>query len=71
MKGFWNRVSEFKTLNPLPYFVRGLDIYNGHIFVGISPATILEFDMDTKQLRGVFTYSQNLAHCIHGLKVVR
>lgn len=71
LKGVWNRVSKYQTSNPLPYFVRGLDIYNRRLFVGISPATILEFDMDTKQLRGVFTYSQNLAHCIHGLKVVR
>ena len=71
LKGVWNRVGKFQTSNPLPYFVRGLDIYNGRLFVGISPATILEFDMDTKQLRGVFTYSQNLAYCIHGLKVVR
>jgi len=70
LRGIWNRLGKYKTLNPLPYFVRGLDIYGGHLFVGISPATILEFDMETKRLESMYSYSRDLASCIHGIKVI-
>ncbi len=71
LRGAWNRLKIKYLSNPLPFFVRGMDIIDDSIFIGISPATILQFNLETGQLVDLFNYSQNLASCIHGIAVVQ
>jgi len=58
-----------KSSPALPLFVRGLDVVDGHIFAGFSPASIGMFDANTGQLVDMFQYSHDVTNCIHGLKV--
>ena len=51
-----------------PIWVRGLcETPRGTILVGISPATILELDVETGKLIDSFNFSRDLKVCIHGL----
>jgi len=52
-----------------PIFVRGLDLADNHIFVGISPATILCVNYQTGELVDLFPFSDDVRVCIHGLKI--
>ena len=54
---------------PRPAFVRGLARHDGSLFVGISPATILQLDERSGRLIDLYTDSNNVAACIHGLEV--
>jgi len=69
LRGAWNRLNIKYLSNPLPYFVRGMAVKDGSIFIGISPATILQFNLETGQLMDLFNYSHDLASCIHGIAV--
>jgi hypothetical protein len=53
-----------------PLFVRGLDLVEDQLFVGLSPASILCIDWRRGELVDVYSYSQNVRDCIHGLKVL-
>lgn len=66
-RGAWNRLGIKHISNPLPFFVRGMDKVGDHLFVGISPAAILEIDLVTGVLVDYFVYSHNPAVCVHGL----
>jgi hypothetical protein len=51
-----------------PIFVRGLaQTPRGTVLVGISPATILEIDLDKHELVGHYTDSTSVLDCIHGI----
>ncbi len=52
-----------------PLFVRGLVILGDRAFVGLSPATILEFDLLSRQLVGCMTLTHDPRVCIHGLAI--
>lgn len=70
-----NRVFRSMKLPPLfpwarPLFVRGLDVVKDHLFVGVSPASILRIDWRRGELVDVYRYSRDVRVCIHGLKVV-
>ncbi|MFG0320252.1 MAG: hypothetical protein ACF8XB_23465 [Planctomycetota bacterium JB042] len=54
---------------PRPAFVRGLACRGGRLFVGISPATILEIDEASGEVVDRFTYSRDVKCCVHGLEV--
>lgn len=54
---------------PRPVFVRGLARHGGFLFVGISPATILQIEEKSGELVDHFTYDRRVAACIHGLEV--
>lgn len=54
---------------PRPAFVRGLAARAGRLFVGISPATILEIDPESGRVVDRFTYSRDVRCCVHGLEV--
>jgi hypothetical protein len=60
----------FKSALARPLFLRGLDLVEDLIFVGISPASILCINWQTKKLIDVYSYSQNINACIHGIKVL-
>ena len=49
-------------------FIRGLSpIDQNRILVGISPATIIEIDLESGKVLDLFQYSQDVAVCVHGL----
>ncbi len=54
----------------MPFFVRGMDIKNDLLFVGISPASILCLNWQTGKLVDVFDYSDDIRIAVHGLKLV-
>ncbi len=54
---------------PKPIFVRGLARYGEWLFVGISPATILQIEESTGRLVDHFTFSRRVQDCIHGLHI--
>ena len=51
-------------------FVRGLALHEDRLFVGMSPASVMEFDWKTKRLVSAYRYSTNVNACVHGLEVV-
>jgi hypothetical protein len=55
---------------PRPVFVRGLDRLGDLLFIGISPATILCIDMKSGSLADSYRHSNDVAVCVHGLKVL-
>ncbi len=54
-----------------PLFVRGLDVLDDELFVGVSPATVLRIDWRKKKLTGVVQIAHDPHVCIHGLRVLR
>jgi len=53
-----------------PLFWRGMDLHEGRLFVGTSPATIFCFDLKTKEMVDFYQYSDDVHVAVHGLKVV-
>lgn len=53
-----------------PLFVRGLASYGPYLFVGVSPASILQIDYSSGSLVDAYRYSDDMRVCIHGLEVV-
>ncbi|MAS36370.1 MAG: hypothetical protein CL610_20360 [Anaerolineaceae bacterium] len=59
--------------NPLvanPFFVRGMDLVNNCLFIGLSPASILHLDWEQGKLIDRFIYTDNSQLTVHGIKVV-
>jgi hypothetical protein len=54
----------------MPFFVRGMDIQDDLLYVGISPASVLCLDWQSGNLVDSFTYSKDIRKAVHGLKVV-
>ncbi|WP_263785478.1 hypothetical protein [Salinibacter grassmerensis] len=50
-----------------PLFVRGLARREDTLFIGVSPASILQVDVKTGALVDAYQYSSNVHACIHGL----
>lgn len=55
---------------PRPLFVRGLALDGPHLFVGVSPAAILQINWETETLVDAYQYSTDVEECIHGLDVI-
>ena len=53
-----------------PLFVRGLTRHEDHLFVGVSPASILQIDWTTGELVDAYCYSTDVRVCVHGLAVM-
>ncbi|MFB6248429.1 MAG: hypothetical protein ABEL97_07660 [Salinibacter sp.] len=53
-----------------PLFVRGVVPFGNSLFVGISPAAILQVDPQSGNLVDAYQYSSNIHVCIHGLDAV-
>lgn len=71
LRGAWNRAGGKHVSNPLPFFVRGMDLWGERLFVGLSPSAILEIDLVSGTLVDHYVYSHDLASCIHGIAVRR
>jgi hypothetical protein len=52
-----------------PLFVRGMKLHGDRLFVGVSPASILEIDWPRGELVDAFCYSHDVRVCVHGLEV--
>lgn len=48
-------------------FLRGLVVDNDRIYLGLSPASIIEINWRTKRFSDGYQYSANVNHCVHGL----
>ena len=53
-----------------PLFVRGLVRRGDMLFVGVSPAAILQINWTTGKLVDAYQYSSDVHVCVHGLAVV-
>lgn len=53
-----------------PLFLRGMDMLGDDLFVGLSPAAILRIDWRNGTLRDSYQYTDQLLHCVHGLRVI-
>ena len=51
-----------------PLFVRGLcQTGDDTLLVGVSPASIIEVDWKKRRVRDIYSYSQDVRVCVHGL----
>jgi len=53
-----------------PLFVRGLVQRDDTLFVGVSPAAILQIELPTGDLVDAYQYSSDVHVCVHGLAVM-
>jgi hypothetical protein len=70
--GYWGRrlVSRMGCIDDVvarPLFVRGLATYGEFLFVGMSPASILQIDRTTGALVDAYQYADDIRKCVHGL----
>ena len=49
---------------------RGLARHNELLFVGMSPARILVYNMDSRDIEKTIQLEEDIRHCIHGLEVL-
>lgn len=50
-----------------PLFVRGLATAHGRLYVGLSPASLLELDVATGDLVSAYQHSAHVAEAVHGI----
>jgi hypothetical protein len=53
-----------------PLFVQGLARREDTLFIGVSPASILQVNVTTGALVDTYQYSSNVHACIYGLAVL-
>jgi hypothetical protein len=53
-----------------PLFVRGLVRHGAQLFVGVSPAAILQLNWQTGELVDAYRYASDVHVCVHGLDVM-
>lgn len=51
----------------VPLFVRGLALAGSTLFIGVSPASIIQIDWRTGELIDIYQYSDNVHAAIHGI----
>ncbi len=51
-----------------PLFLRGLDLVDSQLFVGLSPASILRIDFETGTLVDAYQYSRDVRVSVHGIR---
>lgn len=54
----------------MPFFVRGMDVFDNQLFVGISPAAVLCVDWQKEVLIDWFDYSNDARIAVHGLHII-
>lgn len=63
-----SRVPRVSVKTFRPVFMRGLDIVDDHLFVGISPASVLRIDSESGDLVDYFAFASAVAVCVNGLR---
>ncbi len=58
-----------RKIPAMPLFVRGLALHDEYIFIGVSPASILQFHWQTGQLIDQYQYADDVRATIHGLYI--
>lgn len=69
-KEAFRKVGGIESSVAKPLFVRGLVRRGDTLFIGISPASVLQVDVATGALVDAYQYSSNVHVCIHGLAVL-
>lgn len=75
LSGYWGRriavrMGLMGDVVARPLFVRGLASFGDYLFVGVSPAAILQIDRTTGALVDAYQYSDDIRVCVHGLDVI-
>ena len=70
IRGYMEKYNLLHYAAVMPFFVRGMDILDDLLFVGISPAAILCVNWRTGKLIDVYNYSSDTRIAVHGLKVL-
>ena len=68
-RGLRNRLGFKHASNPLPFFVRGMEMVDEHLLIGLSPSSILKIEPESGKLVDWYNYSHNLASCVHDMVV--
>ena len=59
----------YPKIPPRPLFVRGMDLMDSFLFIGVSPASILQIDIQKNKLTDIYTFSNDVNVCVHGIKI--
>lgn len=70
MRGYLEKYSLIRYAAVMPFFVRGMDVVDSLLFVGISPAAILCVNWQKEKLVDVYDYTVDTRIAVHGLKVL-
>jgi len=75
LSGYWGRrvairLGIMEDVVARPLFVRGLMSFGKYLFVGVSPAAILQIDRTTGDLVDAYQYADDIRVCVHGLDVI-
>jgi hypothetical protein len=53
-----------------PFFLRGLAVNGARVFIGTSPAGVVEFDLSMGVVVSLWFFSSNVRESVHGLCVL-
>jgi hypothetical protein len=70
VKWLIDRFKMRRFVNAWPLFIRGLDMVGDHLFIGLSPASILRVDWRRGDLVDAFNYAKDAEATIHGVRVL-
>jgi hypothetical protein len=70
IRGFLENRGLIQESAVMPFFVRGMDLRDELLFVGISPAAILCVNWQSGKLVDVYNYTDDTRIAVHGLKVM-
>lgn len=67
----FDRIGLSKNIPAMPLFVRGMALLDEYVFIGISPASIIQFNWQTGQLVDIYQYSEDVKATIHGIQIIK
>ena len=70
IRGFLENRGLVQQSAVMPFFVRGMDLQDDLLFVGISPAAILCIEWHSGKLADVYNYTDDTRIAVHGLKIM-
>jgi len=70
VRGFMENRGLIQQSAVMPFYVRGMDIQEENIFIGISPAAVLCVNWQSGKLVDVYNYSDDIRIAMHGLKLL-
>ena len=68
---FLHQTGLSRVAPPMPLFVRGLARSGDRLFVGVAPASILCFDLESGALVDAHQHATDVHVCVHGLQVTQ
>lgn len=70
LRGMLEKYHVIKRSTAMPFFVRGMDLVDDLLYVGMAPASVLCIDWQKDKLMDVYNYTQDARMAVHGLKIV-